>query len=222
MAIYLLVEEFKDRVDYDGTDSDDLFEALLEAASRMVDDYCNRPDGFYAQEATREFAGSGTQVQLLPHEFASVSKVEVKDSPSDTAYTEWGTDDYVAFAGSADFPDFSRIPFNGLMITATSAYDTFTIGRFRSRSGFRPDPNEVAERFLPTVRITAKWGYSETIPRQVREATATIAARWWKRGGSAWADTIGAADVGLLLYRQRVDPDVRMMLAGGRLVKPSY
>src|SRR3972149_2829745 len=102
----------------------------------------------------------------------------------------------------------------------TGDSDHFTGGRFAWRAGFRPDPDSVRQRGTPTVRVTAKWGYAVSVPAQVKEACIIQTARWYKRGQSAWADTVANPDVGQLMYRKELDPDVKFILSDGGFVKP--
>ena len=74
---------------------------------------------------------------------------------------------------------------------------------------------------VQTVKVTAKWGYAATVPYVVKEAACIQAARWYSRGKSAWSDTVGSPDMGMLMYRQKLDPDVYEMLVDGRLVRPA-
>ena len=46
------------------------------------------------------------------------------------------------------------------------------------------------------------------------------AARWFKRFQSSMADVLASDELGTLLYRQSLDPDVKRLLVDGRYVKP--
>ncbi len=81
-------------------------------------------------------------------------------------------------------------------------------------------PDFLETRGTPTVRVTAKWGYALSCPKRVQEACIVQAARWFKRGESSWADSMATSELGTLMVTKELDPDVRMMLEAGRLVKP--
>jgi hypothetical protein len=76
-------------------------------------------------------------------------------------------------------------------------------------------------RGIPTVQVTAKWGYSAVVPPTITKACEMQVVRWYKRFEGAMADALASAELGQLLYRQELDPDVKFILVGGRYVKPS-
>lgn len=197
---------------------------LLDGATRLIDNFCNRPEGFVAAvtASARIYAGSGTSVQAID-ECTSITAVAVKDSATDTSYTAWTTDDWDAFGGSPDRPDFQPTahhkPYTFLMTTLDGNYSTFTSGKFTTRPGFRP--SSTVSRGVPTVQVTATWGYAATVPPDIKVACLEQAARWWKRLESAMADTIGSPETGILLYKQRLDPDIANILINGRYVRPA-
>ena len=77
----------------------------------------------------------------------------------------------------------------------------------------------IADTPATTVKVTAKWGYATSVPSTIKTATMMQAARWYKRFQSAMADVVADAALGTLLYRQELDPDVKMLLVAGRYVK---
>lgn len=226
---YATITELKNRLNITTTDTtrDSVLAGLLDAASEAINGLCNRPDGFVAvaTATARYFYGNGARWQRID-ECVSVSSVAVKDSPTDTTYTAWTSPttnfsndgDWIAAAGSQEFPEFNRLPYTLLLVDPSGDNGVFTSGRFTGRAGFRPD-NDTGYRNLPTVKVTARWGYAESVPPQVREATIVQASRWWKRGESGWADSIANGDMGALQFRKSIDPDVKAMLIEARLVK---
>lgn len=76
------------------------------------------------------------------------------------------------------------------------------------------------KRLLPNVRVTARWGYADEVPENIKQATITQAARWWMRGRSVWADAVMPdSGAGMLVYRQVLDPDIVLMLHKARMVR---
>src|SRR6185312_13227353 len=128
--------------------------------------------------------------------------------------------DWIAFTGEPEDPEFNKTPYIGLMVSGTGTRSFFTSGSFRSLRGFSPDidRNNDNRHAIPTVRLTAKWGYSETPPKKVVGACLTQAAIWFKRGEGAWSDAIGAPETGQLHYTKVLDPAVQMMLVNAGLV----
>jgi hypothetical protein len=201
------------------TDTDDAALLLvLKAATRTIDRFCNRPDGFLADASAsaRLYAGNGGPI-LWVDECVEVDTVAVKDSPTETTYTAWNSDDWIAFAGDPKRPDFQPLqkgkPYTAIMASAVGDESLFTSGRYSQLSGFRPSFTE--HRGVPTVQVTAKWGYSVLVPDVIREACIVQSARWFRRGLSQWSDTIGSPDFGQLMYRQPLDPALQLMLVKG-------
>ena len=204
--------------------------AVLTAASRSIDNACNRKDGFLsvAPGTARVFTGSGMPVQRID-ECTSVLLVEVKDSITDTAYTPWVVTDWIQFRGDPRSPQFNIAPFDQLMIDRAGDYALFTGGysggasmdawflssQVPSRLRFNPR----SAHGLPTVRVTAPWGYATTTPPEIEEAAMMQAARWYKRYQSSMSDTLASGELGMLLYQKALDPDIRRILVDGRFVK---
>ena len=229
-SIYAKTAELKDRINKTSDEQDAVLDALLLAASRVIDGYCNRPDGFLAitTATARFFPGSGKPYQRID-ECAAISAVAVKDSSTDdeTSYTAWtlgvvGTTtgaDVFPCSGDPKYPDYTSLPYTLLVIGANGDFDHFPTGKFTTRGGFRPSSG--IARSIPTVKVTARWGFALTVPANVKEATILQSARWWKRGESSWADALASSDLGQLQFRQSLDPDLKAMLIEARLVRPA-
>ena len=225
---YATIADIKPRIDKTLSDDDPVLVALLDAASEAIDGLCNRPDGFLAitTATARYYAGKG-KPYILIDECVAITEVAVKESVTDTSYTAWdtpttnlaGDGDWIAFRGDPVAPDFNNTPYTGLMIDSNGDYAVFTTGKYTTRGGFRPLSD--IPRGLPTVRVTSRWGYATTVPPQVREATVVLASRWHARGESRWSDALASGELGQLLYRQSIDPDVKAMLIEARLVRPA-
>lgn len=216
---YATVTNLKDRLNITTTDAtrDAVLSALLDASSQAIDGLCNRPHGFLADAvaSARYYTGHG-KAFLQIDECVEITTVAVKDSPSDTTFTAWttpttnftGDGDWIAYRGTPEHPEYNRLPYTGLMVDPNSDEGYFTNGNMNGRS-------------LPTAKITARWGYADAVPPQVREACIVQASRWWKRGESGWADSVASADMGSLQFRQALDPDLKAMLIEARLVVPA-
>ncbi len=202
------------------TTDDTLLTMLLLASAEAINNFCNRPDGFIAENpaSARVYSGSGTAVQWID-ECVEITAVAVKSSPSDDTYTAWLATDWLPFSGDPEYPNFNKLPYHALMVTATGAQAIFISGEYPFLRGFRP-LEATYERSVPTVQVTAKWGVSVAAPTVIKEASLILAARWYKRSQSAWADTLANADFGQLQFRKVIDPDVQFMLRMGRFVKP--
>jgi len=229
---YATIAELKARINKTGSDADTVLSGLLDAATETIDGLLNRPDGLEAASvaSARYYAGSGKPYQRID-ECVEITEVAVKEAATTTTYTVWtapatnmaGDGDWFAYAGDPLAPEFNPLvklmPYTAVMIDPNGDESLFTSGKFTSRGGFRPSSG--ISRGAPTVRVTAKWGYSVAVPAKVREACILQAARWWKRGESAWADTVASGDFGQLQFRRALDPDLEAMLLQARLMRPA-
>ena len=230
-ARYATVAELKVRIQKTDDSEDTQLFALLEAAAVKIDRFCNRiDDGFLASEtaSVKHYQGSGKVWQLID-ECVAITLVEVKDSPSDVGYVAWttpttplaGDGDWYAFSGDPEQPDFNGLPYTALMIDPNGDESIFVSGRTSEatiwRSGVR---GRNAIRHVPTVRVTAHWGFSASVPLDIREATIMQAARWYKRLQGSMADALASTDLGQLLYTEQLDPDIAGILLDGRYKRP--
>ncbi len=217
---YATAAELRSYTGKTGTTQDAIIAEILEAASNAIDQYCDRPDGFVADSAAsaRIYPGSGLDYQFID-ECIEITLVAVKDSPSDDTYTSWATTDWIAFRGEPKWPEFNRLPYHAVMIEAAGDYSIFTSGKYIVRAGFARTGESV--RRVPTVQITARWGYAEEVPDQVKTATIAQASRWFKRFGGSFDDTIVSAELGSMAFKLRgtpIDNDIKAMLT--RLKRP--
>jgi len=228
---YATVAELKAEINL--TDSEGKHTAsltrLLDAATRAINRVCNRPDGFDASSTAtvRYYTGSGKPYQEID-ECVQVTAVAVKDSASDDedSYTSWtigtvGTTteaDVFPATGDPEWPEYNTTPYTLLVIGANGDYSHFPSGRYTTRGGFRP--TTLVARGIPVVQVTARWGFAATVPSDIREACLMQAVRWYKRFQSAMSDTLADGELGMLLYRQSLDPDIRRILVDGRYIRP--
>jgi hypothetical protein len=129
------------------------------------------------------------------------------------------TGDWIAFTGGPEAPDFNGLPHTGIMVDPDGSYSHFTSGSFTGRGGF--PPTSTVTRGTPTVRVKAKWGYATSVPYDIKEACLMQSARWYKRFQSSMADALASGELGQLIYRLELDPDIARLLRGGRYIKPA-
>jgi len=191
------------------TDKDDVIDAMISAASICIDGFCNRPDGFVADTSAsaRVYAGTGEGWQRI-EDCTEITLVAVKQSLTDTSYTSWDSSDWIAFTGEAKRPNFNLTPYTAIMCSALGDYSVFTDGTW-------------GDLEMPTVQVTAKWGYATTVPAPIKQACITQVVRWLKRGESGWSDVLASAELGQLMYQKMLDPAVKLLLVGGRYVRPA-
>lgn len=212
---YASIADLKAQVQTGDTDYDATFQLLLNAAAEAIDRFTNRThkhDAFLADdEATARVYSAKSIHHLYIDECIEVTLVKVKDSATDTGYdTSLASTDWFVCRGSPERPIFNRTPYDLLILSSYGTQEPFTSGVFPFRN-------------VPTVQVTAKWGYAaySNFPAVVKEATLVQASRWWKRSQSAWADTLASADMGTLMYQKVLDPAIQLMLVKSRLIRPS-
>lgn len=213
MTVYATAAELRARFSNKADTADDTtLLALLTAASRAIDGFCHRErDGFEASDTAtaRTFVGGGGTVCWID-ECVAVTAVAVKTSANETSYSSWATTDWQAGGG---YPDNGRFtpPYVWISILPTGSQTAFTNGRFGSYA-------------VPTVQVTAKWGYAasgSTALNVVKEATIAQALRWYQRFKSGWTDTTANAEFGQQVYERVLDAHIQMMLVEGGLVRPA-
>lgn len=231
MSDYATIEELKAEIgltDSSGVDTATL-NRIISSASRSIDRFCQRPDGFVADEAAsdRYYSGNG-EAWIIIDEFVQVSAVAARESTTVTDYTEWdaptsdmaGDGDYLAFAGDPYRPDFNPIargrPYSGLMVDPNGSRSLFTSGTVLAKAGFTPI--QVAPRAIPTVKVTARWGYADDLPDEIRMACIMQSARWYKRLQGTMADSLATADFGRESFVRSLDPDIKHILIDGRFI----
>ena len=219
MADYCTVAELKLAMNKVTNPDDTVLASTITAVSRAIDSACNRPDGFIAElddyESTRYYPGTGKPYQWID-ECVAVDGVWVKDSATDeeNEYVAWvvgtlgatlGADVFPA-SGDPKLPDFVTMPYTLLVVGPNGDYGLFT----KSSGGFP----------VPTVKVTARWGYAVSVPAQIKQATIMQAARWYQLVQGALARALASPDMGVMTYPGKLDPDVEFILKAGRFVKP--
>lgn len=230
-ALYCTVEELKTQIDKSGSDgpaSDAALTLIITSISRWFDEYTNRPEGFVAEDtaSVRYFPGTGKRVQWID-ECVAVDAVAVKDSITDDEdnYTAWtvgavgtttGADVFPA-SGDPGRPDYNNLPYSLLVIGNNSDHSYFVGGKYTGKPGFRPDVLDFSG--IPTVKVTARWGYAEAVPNNIKQACIIESARFFKLGEGAWADAIAGVDFGQREFVRGMHPATQMILR--RYRKPS-
>jgi len=172
---------------------------LITAASREIDHYCGRWDGFFynttsstATAEERYFDGDGEDEQWIDH-CLEIITLSVAESGDLDTYTEWSSSDYITWPYNKDY-------IRKIICRHDGAKSIFHAGR-------------------KTVKMEAYWGFSKTIPEPIKTATIITAVRTFKRGMQAFADAGGMADLGQLFYVQQLDPQVKGILKANGYVK---
>lgn len=210
MTVYATAAELRANVDIDGATDDAVLLSLLTAVSLAIDRFCNRPKGFVALSTAEAdyFVGIGRSYIYI-EECTEITTVAVKESITDTTYTDWEATDWFAFRGDPLFPETNRTPYHGLIVQPGGSYATFLDGRVDNHSA------------VPTVAVTAKWGYAATCPETIKTAAIAEASRYYKMGETAYADALMNQEMGELRFYKDMSPVTKMLLVSARYVRPT-
>lgn len=212
-VVYATKEELKSRISQTGDSDDADIDALLFAMSRLWDRFCGRlDDGFQADvlATAREYAGMG-KGWIYIDECTEVTLVAHKGSVSDTSYTSLTTTDWNTFRGSPQSRnvEFGKTPFHGVSLLPNAAITVFIDGKFNDNQAVQP-----------TVQVTARWGFSDTAPALIKEATIIQATIFYKRGKGAWSDVLVEGNFGEQRFVRQLDPAQKLILEMSGLIRP--
>lgn len=165
---------------------DDLLELAIEAASREIDQACERV--FYnAGTATRIYAAQDAYVTQID-DLISIEHLK-SDPEGDGVYSiTWSASDYVLE------------PLNGIAGGIPQPYT-----RIRARDTYL-FPMEEGE---PLVEVRGVWGWS-AVPTAIEQATVILASRIFKRNDSPLG-VAGFGDLGVIRVG-KLDPDVEALI----------
>ena len=153
-----------------GTANDDRLVALAEAASDVIDRWCNRH--FYARRATLRFDGSGEETLGVP-DLVSVDGIRTYDGGFGMPVTAWNADDYELLpfeANPASTGNGNSRPYTRLLATGAGVRSCFPLGR-------------------GNVEVSGVWGWPQRLRRAAETANAVA-------DGAATSVTLNAhADV---------------------------
>lgn len=208
---------------------DAILTRILDGATTKIDRFCNRPDGFEASDraTTRRYKGSGKTYQLID-ECVEIDTVAVKDALSDDTYTAWtapttmfaGDGDWYPGTGDPDDPDFNRLPYTILFVDPNGDEAWFTGETITGKRRGRNARGLSLLARVPTVEITARWGFSEDIPADIRECCIAQSMRWYKAWQGATSPQLASTEFGVLTF-PALDPNIQDILRNGRYVNLS-
>lgn len=180
-----------------GSDYDAGLDVLAARASRAIDMHLKRkPGAFYVNaDVTLYFDGSGNSQLWIEELAAAPTSVQVAETGVLTTLTSWASTDYVLWPYNA--LDYGT-PYLRLDVDLMSGTKSLWYG------------------YRKAVKIVGKFGFSTTVPGEIKEAAIIQAVRWFKRGQQAFADVGAVEALGQLKYVQRLDPDVAGILEGAK------
>jgi hypothetical protein len=176
------------------TADDTLIDNATEAASRLIDGYCNRQFWAYSSATTRIFQANSSYVCDIDDVYSTASLVVKTDPDAD------GTFD-VTFAVT----DYQLEPLNGYLEGLDWSFD-----RLRAVGDYLfPNVNaNFGEQAL--VRVTAFYGWA-AVPSPIAQATIIQASRLFKRLDSPLG-VAGFGDLGAIRVSRFLDPDMAQLV----------
>lgn len=172
---------------------DAILTSLITRASRAIDGHLKRAPGlFYSDtDLTFYFDGSGESQLWIGELAAAPTSVAVAEDGNLSTYTAWSSTDYILWPYNA--PSLG-IPYQRLDIDLLYGAETHWYA------------------YPKNVKIVGKFGFSTTVPDEIKQATIIQTMRWFKRGQQAFQDTGAVLELGQLRYLQKLDPDVLLLL----------
>lgn len=191
---------------------------IIDAVSRLIDGYMNRADyGFVALETAEAnlYAGDGKNYLWIA-DCIEITTVKMKKSLSSTTYDyTFSVGEIIPFRGDSRRPQYNKLPYTGILIGYNTTYPRFTGGNpaniSRKWQRLHPDGND-SDVNLPTVEVTAKWGYAVTVPPVIKEACIIEAMRIYKQEEAGMADAGFNANLGETRFVKSLHPTVKDML----------
>lgn len=211
---YATVNEFKLAIgNLRSTDPDVLanIQMFLDGAENAIDTAMNHPHGFVADASAsyRHYSADGSD-ELMIDECVEIVSVAVKTGITVTTYTAWTTPStYFAHDG-----DWYPYPFNAeargkpytrIIVDPSGGYAKFTDGK----------------RKYPTVRVSAKWGFSIEVPPLIKTICIAQAGRWYNQGQGGMSDFIADPETGELKYTRSLRPEFVTILKQAGFWNPS-
>jgi len=210
ICLYASVGLLRMHIDKTSTSDDAVLLQILTAATINIDRAVGRyREGFSyfcapTDASAITYVGNGTD-WLRTDPNVDVTEVAVKTAYTEDDYTAWAATDWASCTGARKHPHYDTLPYRAIIVTPNSNYAGFTSGYGH-----------------PTVRVTAKWGFSASPPGDIVEACVMQSARWYKRLQSGMSDVLASEGLGTLLYQKALDPDVRRILIDGRYVESMW
>lgn len=173
---------------------DDDAERAVEAASRMIDEYCNRR--FYADStvSARYYTADNPYVLWVDDLQTTTGLVVKSDENWDGTFeTTWTLDSRTG-------------PYGFMAQPANWSAKGLPITRLKAVAGSWPTT-------VSSVEVTGKWGWAN-VPKMIVEACLMLAVRYYMRKDTPFGIT-GSAETGIVTL-PRQDPDVAALLAPWR------
>ena len=190
---YATLSELKARMGIPVSDTadDSIMEAVIEAASRMIDKFCDR--FFYQTASQARYYNAASAVLTFVDDVVSVSSV----------YTDRNLDRSWSHLISSSFLELA--PLNASVMS-----QPYTEIRIKPLAG------DSFDRVVDGVKVTGVYGWP-AVPDAINEACLITAARYFKRKDAVFG-VAGGGEVGQAIALRAVDPDAQVLLAPYRKI----
>lgn len=192
---YCTLADVKASLRITDTIDDALIENSINAASRMIDQYCNRY--FYSGQAgeTRYYKANDGYVCWID-DMQTITQVQTASIDPTTFDTTWAVTDYQVlpanrYANGAWYP-----------ITSITAVENYLFPVYAE---------------IPLVKVTGTFGWN-AVPESIKFATIIQASRLFKRLESPLG-VAGVSDLGILRVGYNIDGDVAQLINPFRLLR---
>jgi hypothetical protein len=187
--VYTNLTDVKNGLQIEDILDDTAIEAAILAASRMIDDYCQRSfyqEGTLANPVTKYYTPVNPWY-LEIDDLIEPTEIASRANQSGPFNTFWNLDTDVMYEPVNN-------PENGRPVTRLLAVTRYVFPYF----------------FPQTVKITGVWGYS-SVPYEVELACKIQASRLFIRKQSPFG-IAGSVELGTVRLNSRLDPDVEILL----------
>lgn len=182
-----------DAIDQADTQYDALLDELSAAASRAIDRFLGKKPGYFQVDAdvTLWFDGSGKRELWIEPLAAAPTSVKVAETGDPAVLTTYAASNFILWPYNAldlGIP-YTRLDIDQLNGTKTHWY-----------------------KYPKNVEIIGKFGWSTSVPDDVKRAATVATAVAFKKGQQAFQTQGAFTAVGQLEYERWLDEEVRMLL----------
>jgi hypothetical protein len=170
---------------------DDPIDAAIDAAEAEIDNFTGRGFAVPGSTSAKVYRPINDRVVLVD-DIAQTTSLAVKTDTADD-----GTYDTTLTITSEYILEGNEAPYRTIRRVDGSSFPRPTSGRY-------------------TVEVTAYWGFGMSIPAAIVQASTVLGARLYQRRSSPLGFQAGLE--GDAVRISRIDPDVRALLSGYRLV----
>jgi hypothetical protein len=187
--VYTTLADVRNSLQIEDSLDDTSIQAAIIAASRMIDDYCQRSfyqEGTLAAPITKYYTAVNPWY-LEIDDLIQPTELRTRPALTGTYSTVWDLNTDVMYE-PVNNPELGR-PITRLLAVGAYVFPYF---------------------FPQTVKLTGVWGYPE-VPYEVEMACKIQAARLFVRKQSPFG-IAGSVELGTVRLNSRLDPDVEMLL----------